>query len=149
MTISLNTIGPAAGSTRRRKRVGRGDASGHGKTSTRGTKGQKSRSGVSNLKRLGMRMVLLKTPKKRGFTSLKAKPAVVNLGALAKHFKDGDTVNPHALVKRGLIVSAENGVKLLGRGTLAVKLKVVDIKASESAKASIEAAGGTLSRSGK
>jgi len=103
MSLSLHTIKPAKGSTKKRKRVGRGNASGHGTYSTRGIKGQKARSGVSNLKRLGMKMTLMRTPKKRGFKSLKPKDQVLNLTDINKNFKDGDTINPKILLKKGLI----------------------------------------------
>jgi len=69
MALQAQQLKPATGSTKKRKRVGRGNSSGHGTYSTRGLKGQKSRSGVSGLKRLGMRQVLLRTPKYKGFKS--------------------------------------------------------------------------------
>ncbi|MEK7097792.1 MAG: uL15 family ribosomal protein, partial [Patescibacteria group bacterium] len=97
MSLSLHTIRPASGSTKKRKRVGRGNASGHGTSATRGTKGQRSRTGVSGLKRLGMKSMLLSIPKKRGFNSLKSKNQVVNLLDINKHFKEGETVNPKTL----------------------------------------------------
>ncbi len=143
MTLSLHTIKPAKGSKKKRKRVGRGNASGHGTYSTRGLKGQKARSGVSNLKRLGMKMTLMRTPKKRGFKSLKPKDHVVNLILINDNFKDGETVNPKILLKRGLIDNIRLGVKILGNGELRLKgLKFEDVKISESAKAQIEKNGG-------
>lgn len=138
MSLSLHTIKPAKGATKKRKRVGRGNASGHGTYSTRGLKGQKSRSGVSNLKRLGMKMTLMRTPKKRGFKSLKAKNQVVNLEDINKNFKDGEVINPKTLFKKGLINAIETGVKILGKGNLQIKgLKFEDVKMSESVKKAI------------
>ena len=138
MSLSLHTIKPAKGSTKKRKRVGRGNASGHGTYSTRGLKGQKSRSGVSNLKRLGMKMTLMRTPKKRGFKSLKPKDQVLNLTDINENFKDGDTINPKILLKKGLVDTIKIGVKILGNGDLRLKgLKFEGVKMSESVKKAI------------
>lgn len=139
MSLSLHTIKSVKGATKKRKRVGRGNASGHGTYSTRGLKGQKSRSGVSNLKRLGMKMTLMRTPKKRGFKSLKPKNQVVNLEDINKNFKDNEVVSPKILLKKGLIDSMKIGVKILGKGDLAIKnLKFEDVKMSESVKEKIK-----------
>src|SRR4030042_729014 len=100
MAISIETLKPGKGATRKRKRVGRGNASGHGTYSTRGQKGQKSRSGVSNLRRLGMRQMLLRTPKKRGFKSMYAKDKVINVSELNLYFKDNDILNPRILLEK-------------------------------------------------
>ncbi len=135
MPLSLHTIKPAKGSVKKKKRVGRGNASGHGTYSTRGIKGQKSRSGVSNLKRLGMKMTLMRVPKKRGFKSLKPKDQVLNLADINKNFKDGDVINPKVLLKKGLIDTVKIGVKILGNGDLKLKnLKFEGVKMSESVK---------------
>ncbi len=136
MTLSLHTIKPAKGSTKKRKRVGRGNASGHGTYSTRGLKGQKSRSGGKNsLKRLGMKTILLNIPKKRGFKSQKPKNQVVNLADINKYFKDGDTVDPQSLLKAGLIDAIKLPVKILGKGELKLKnVKFERVKMSESVK---------------
>ena len=140
MTLSLHTIKPAKGATKKRKRVGRGNASGHGTYSTRGLKGQKSRSGVSNLKRLGMRMTLMRTPKKRGFKSLKPKDQVLNLIDINENFKDGDTISPKILLKKGLIDTIKTGVKILGNGDLTLKnLKFEGVKMSESVRGKLGA----------
>lgn len=138
MTISFHTIKKGKGVLKERKRVGRGNASGHGTYSCRGLKGQKARSGVSNLKRLGMKQVLLRTPKKKGFLSLKPKAQVVNLVDLNKHFKDSETVSPEILLKKGLIDSLTLQVKILGNGELRVKgLQFKGVKMSESVKKQI------------
>ena len=130
----MHTIRPASGAARKRKRVGRGNASGHGTYSSRGQKGQKARSGVSNLKRLGMKQVLLRTPKIRGFKSKKPKNQPVNFDAISAVFKDGDEITPKTLLKAGLIDSAEKPVKILAKGGLKLKnLKFKGVKMSENA----------------
>jgi len=110
--LSLNNIKRATGATHKRKRVGRGDASGHGTYSTRGQKGQRSRAGVSNLKRLGMRQQLLQTPKLRGFTSLKSKNQIVAVSVINKEFKDGDIVSPSTLFEKNLIKNTDSESKV-------------------------------------
>lgn len=143
--LSLSNLKPAKGSIKNRKRVGRGNASGHGTYATRGLKGQKSRSGVSGLKRLGMKPMLLNLPKKRGFNSLKSKNQVVNLSMLNRHFKDGDKITPKALLKAGLIVDAAKATKLLGQGNLALKqIEVSNLAVSAPAKVQIEKLGGKV-----
>ncbi len=140
MTLRLHTIKPAKGSTKKRKRVGRGNASGHGTYSGRGLKGQKSRSGGKNsLKRLGMKTILLNIPKKRGFKSQKPKNQVVNLADINKYFKDGATVNLQTLLKAGLIDTIKLPAKILGKGELKLKnVKFEGVKMSESVKNQIK-----------
>ncbi len=119
--------------------MGRGNASGHGTYSGRGLKGQKSRSGVSNLKRLGMRQVLLRTPKKRGFKSLKPKNQVVNLDVINVNFKDGDKITPKTLLRAGLLDTSKIPVKILGKGELKLKnLKFSGVKMSASVKKQLD-----------
>lgn len=130
--LSLNEIKKGRGTAQTRKRVGRGNSSGHGTYSTRGLKGQKSRSGVSGLKRLGMRMQLLQTPKSRGFKSQKTKNQVVSVKAINNNFQDGEVVNAESLLAKGLIVKKDAPVKILGKEKLAVKVKIEGIKMSES-----------------
>jgi len=135
MSLSLHNIKPSEGSTKKKKRVGRGNASGHGTYSCRGLKGQKSRtgSGKGRLKRLGLKMTLARIPKKRGFKSLQPKNQVVNLVDINKNFKDGETVNLKTLLQRGLIDNTEVRVKILGNGKLSVKnLKFEGVKMSET-----------------
>ena len=120
--LSLNEIKKAKGSTQTKKRVGRGNSSGHGTYSTRGLKGQKSRSGVSGLKRLGMRMQLLQTPKSRGFKSQKQKNQVISIKAINNNFKDGEIVNKDTLMEKGLIMKKGVPVKVLGKEKLTVKI---------------------------
>ena len=146
MTLSLHTIKRSKTATRKRKRIGRGNASGTGTYSGKGLKGQKSRSGVSGLKKLGMRQVLLRTPKKRGFTSLKPKAQIINLSEINNNFKEGDEINPKILLKKGLIGNINLGVKILGNGKLAVSgLKLKNIQMSETVKGQIEKMKGKIS----
>ena len=136
--LSLNNIKPAKGATKKKKRIGRGNASGHGTSSTKGTKGQKARSGVSDLKKLGMKQIIRRLPKNRGFKSLAAKNQVVNLEDLNKYFKDGDTINPQTLVNKELIKNTTTNVKILGTGDLKLKNLVFEgVKMSESVKKKI------------
>lgn len=130
--LSLNTITKTKGRAKPRKRVGRGNASGHGTYSTKGQKGQRSRSGVSGLKRLGMKAQLLQIPKSRGFKSHKPKNQVVAISAINSSFKDGDVVNRAALFDKKLISSVSLPVKVLGKEKLAVKVKFEKIKMSAS-----------------
>src|SRR3989339_476575 len=95
MSLSLHTIKSNKGATKKRKRIGRGNAAGQGTYCGKGLKGQKCRSGVSGLKRRGMRQILLKTPKERGFKSLASKKEVVSMDLINKHFKDGETIEPN------------------------------------------------------
>lgn len=136
--LSLNTITKTKGSAKKIKRVGRGNASGHGTYSTRGLKGQKSRSGVSGLKRLGMKKQLLKIPKSRGFKSTQPKNQVVSVKAINSHFKDNETVNPAVLFEKKLISSLKEPVKVLGKEKLTVKVKFENIKMSEGVKSQVK-----------
>ncbi len=136
--LSLNTITKTKGSSQKIKRVGRGNASGHGTYSTRGLKGQKSRSGVSGLKRLGMRKQLLAIPKLRGFRSLNPKNQVVSVKAINRYFKDNETVNPAALFAKKLIARVDLPVKILGKEKLSVKVKLEGVKMSEGVTAQIK-----------
>jgi len=127
------------------KRVGRGGS--RGKTSGRGTKGQKARAGHSI--RPDIREKLKKLPKLRGyrFTSIQAKPSVVNLASLEVAFAQGDAVNPKTLQERGLVRSRKGttpAVKILGTGEISKKLTVSGCTVSTSAKEKIEKAGGSV-----
>lgn len=140
MSLSLHTIGPNKGATKKRKRVGRGNASGHGTYSTRGQKGQKSRSGVSGLKRLGMKKQLLQIPKTRGFKSGQAKSQVVSLAQINNNFKDGAAITPKSLLAKELIGTIKLPVKVLGGGELRIKdIKFEGVKVSESVRKQLEA----------
>ena len=136
--LSLNTIKKAKGSSQKNKRVGRGNASGHGTYSTRGLKGQKSRSGVTGLKRLGMKKQLLAIPKVRGFKSHRPKNQVVSVKAINSNFKDNEIVNPTTLFAKKLINSAELPVKILGKEKLTVKVTFEKVGTSEPVKGQIK-----------
>ena len=124
------------------KRVGRGG--GRGKTSGRGTKGQKARAGHSIMP--AIREQLKKLPKRRGynFKSIQSKPSVVNISTLEKFFSQGDAVNPKVLMERGIVRSSGAPVKILADGEITKKLVISGCKISESAKAKIEKAGGSI-----
>ncbi len=130
------------------KRVGRGGV--RGKTSGRGTKGQKARAGHSI--RPDIREKLKKLPKLRGrgiqgLISIQAKPLVVNIGSLERLFAAGDVVNPKTLLERGLIRTRKGAnpvVKILADGELTKKLTVAACVVSKSAKEKIEKAGGSV-----
>lgn len=132
--LSQSSITKGRGSAKKIKRVGRGNSSGHGTYSTRGLKGQKSRSGVSGLKRLGMKKQLLQIPKLRGFKSLRAKNQAVSVKSLNNSFKDGEIVSPASLLEKGLIGTMNNPVKILGKEKLTVKVKFENIKMSEGVR---------------
>jgi len=144
--LRLHTIKSSKKAVKKRKRVGRGNASGHGTYSGRGQKGQRSRSGgKKGLKRLGMKQMLKNIPKKRGIKSNKPKNQVVNLVDINKYFKDGDRINPQALLKLGLIGKINLPVKILGKGELKIKdLKLTGVKMSESVKKQLGVEGGKV-----
>jgi len=143
--MELNTLKPALGSTKNRKRIGRGPGSGHGKTSTKGHKGQKARSGGSIKAGFeGGQMPLQRRLPKRGFTPLdRLEYSVVNLKQL-EVFEAGSIVDAAALVSKGLIKNSCNAVKILGNGDLSKALKVSATKFSQSARDKIIASGGTF-----
>lgn len=146
MPFSLSDLVPNEGSKKGKKRVGRGTGSGHGKTSGRGTKGQKSRSGPGVRRGFegGQLPIMKRMPYKRGFTNIfRAEWEVVNLGTLAEHGVTGE-VTPASLFERGLIRGLEFPVKILGSGEATAKLAVSAHAFSESAKSAIEAAGGSV-----
>lgn len=144
MSLSLHTIRPAKGAKKAAKRIGRGLSKG-GTYSGRGAKGQRARAGGrSGLQLKGMRALMLSMPKARGFQSMHDAAEVVNVGDLARTFPDGSTVTPKLVVKRGLVRTAANGVKVLGAGSIGIKLTLKDFAVSASAKAKIEQAGGTV-----
>jgi len=145
--MKLHDLRPAKGSKKQRKRVARGDSSGHGKTAGRGTKGQKSRSGgnVPPYFEGGQLPLVRRLPRKRGFTNIWKTPfAVVNLDRLNERFDKGDEVTPATLTEAGLIKSPDELVKVLGRGDLEKSLTVRAHGFSANARAKIEAAGGSV-----
>ena len=143
--MRLNDLSPASGSRRKKKRVGRGPGSGHGKTSCRGHKGQKSRSGASIRPGFeGGQMPLQRRLPKRGFTNIfKKEYELVNVKDLNR-FNPGSTLDIDSLQNAGLIKGARNGVKLLGKGEISHSLEVRVHRVSKKAKDKIEAAGGKV-----
>ena len=142
--MKLHELSPAEGSKKSVKRIGRGAASGQGKTAGKGHKGQKARAGRGMRPGFeGGQMPLQRRVPKRGFNNIFAKEiAAANVSALDKAFDDGATVTVEALIEKGLIKKALDGVKILGNGELSKKLTVQVNAYSESAKQKIEAAGG-------
>ncbi len=142
--MKLHELKPAEGSRKERNRVGRGIGSGNGKTSGRGHKGQNARSGGGVRPGFeGGQNPLFRRLPKRGFTNINRKEyAIVNLDALNR-FEDGAEVTPALLLETGVVSNEKSGIKVLGNGTLNVKLTVKAHKFSASAKEAIENAGGT------
>ncbi len=143
--MEINSLKPAIGSTKNRKRIGRGPGSGHGKTATKGHKGQKARSGGSVKPGFeGGQMPMQRRLPKRGFNPLSRKVyALVNLNQL-DIFEAGSCVDIEAMLKSGLISRVQDGVKILATGELSKALTVKAHKFSATAKEKIIAAGGTV-----
>jgi len=144
--MDLHDLKNHPGGRKQRKRVGRGPGSGTGKTSGRGHKGQKSRSGYSRHYGFeGGQMPLHRRLPKRGFNHEHRWPmAIINLDRLDRTFEDGAEVSTESLVKSGFVENAKGGVKVLGRGEITKKLYLKVQAISPSAKAKVEAAGGTV-----
>jgi large subunit ribosomal protein L15 len=142
--MELNTLRPAIGATRKNKRIGRGTGSGHGKTATKGHKGQKARSGGSIKAGFeGGQMPMQRRLPKRGFTPLqRTEYAVVNLKQLDQ-FDAGAIIDLAALVGKGMVRGGKDAVKILATGELTKPLTVKANKFSAAAKEKIVAAGGT------
>ncbi|EMG4495187.1 50S ribosomal protein L15 [Listeria monocytogenes] len=141
--MKLHELKPSEGSRKERNRVGRGTGSGNGKTSGRGHKGQKARSGGGvRLGFEGGQLPLFRRIPKRGFTNINRKEfAIVNLDVLNR-FEDGTEVTPELLVETGIIRNEKSGIKILFNGNIEKKLTVKANKFSAAAKEAIEAAGG-------
>jgi large subunit ribosomal protein L15 len=144
MAIHAGTLRPPKGANKRPKRIGFGMGSGHGKTATRGSKGQRSRAGSRMRPGFeGGQMPLHRRLPKRGFTNIfKKQHAIVHLGDLEK-FSPEDAVTPEALLKRGLIKRLHDGLRVLGDGELKAPLKISAHHFSKSALEKIQKAGGT------
>lgn len=144
--MELHDLKCAPTRRKQRKRTGRGPGSGTGKTCGRGHKGQKSRSGYSrHWGDEGGQMPLHRRLPKRGFNHRKRWPMdVVNVDDLNQCFEDGDEVTPAIMLGRGLVEPMPGGVKLLGGGEITKKLAIHVQAASPSARAKVEAAGGTV-----
>ncbi len=143
MAIHIGTLRAPRGAHKRPKRVGQGMGSGHGKTATRGHKGQRSRAGMRMRPGFeGGQMPLHRRLPKRGFTNIfKKRFAVVNLRDLAD-FDAKEKVTPELLLDRGVVKNLRDGLKVLGNGDLKAGLHVVAHHFSESAREKIEKAGG-------
>jgi large subunit ribosomal protein L15 len=147
--MKLHDLKPAPGSRKNKKRIGRGMASGTGKTSGRGTKGQKARSGGGKgpFFEGGQLPLVRRLPFKRGFTNIhriEYKP--VNVSLLQERFGDSDQkeITPELLVEAGIIKRSDKAVAILGNGELTSALTVKAHRFSKSAQAKIEAAGGAV-----
>ncbi len=143
--MNLSNLKPAEGSTQSDYRRGRGHASGNGKTAGKGHKGQKARSGAPRPGFEGGQMPITRRVPKRGFNNINTKHYVgVNLQTLEDRFEDGAVISLESLMESGLIKRPQDGVKILGGGELKKKFSFKGLLFSESAKAKIEAAGGSI-----
>ena len=142
--MDLSNLRPAGGSTQSNNfRRGRGHGSGNGKTAGKGHKGQKARSGAPRIGFEGGQMPLYRRLPKRGFTCRNSKNIVaINVGELDR-FEDGAEITIESMMENGLVSNPRDGVKLLGNGEVTKKFTVKVSALSASAKAKIEAAGGT------
>jgi large subunit ribosomal protein L15 len=143
--MKLHELKPSPGSHHKAKRVGRGPGSGHGKTATRGQKGQRARTSVNLPKTFegGQTRLTMRTPKLRGFHNRwKKRFAVLNLTRLNR-FEEGAEIRPETLLEAGIIKDVGAGIKVLGTGDLRRKLIIHAHQFSAEARRKIEAAGGT------
>jgi large subunit ribosomal protein L15 len=143
--LSLHTIKPARGARKKPFARGRGEGSGLSKTSGRGSKGQRARSGgTRGLKLKGMRRVLLRIPKVRGFTTHKSRLVTVTLADLERWYAAGAKVTVANLKRESRIPARAGGAKVVQTGSLTKALTLVDLRATPGAKAEIEKAGGAV-----
>jgi len=141
--MRLDDLRPADGSVKRRKRVGRGIGSGHGKTSTRGHKGDKARGSTPPGFEGGQTPLHRRLPQKRGFTNIfKKQYAIVNLDTLAKQSEE--TITPDLLLEKGIIKDVKSGVRVLGRGEIEKAITVRAHHFSKSAEEKIKSKGGAV-----
>ena len=145
MSNELSNLKPPKGAHKKAKRVGRGYSSGDGKTSGRGSKGQRARNTVAPWFE-GGQMPLHRRLPKRGFTNIFAKKYTeIRLDKISAVFNSGDTVNAETVLKSGLVSKVnKDGIKILGNGEIDKSVTVVAAKFTKSAQAKIEAAGGTV-----
>lgn len=144
--MKQNELKPPVGSKRNRKRIGRGDGTGHGSYSGRGVKGQKARSGggVRPGFEGGQLPIVKRLPRKRGFTNIfKTEYSIVNLGKLGV-FAPGSEVGPQELLEAGLVKSIKRPIKILSDGEINQPLVVKADKISAAAQRKIVAAGGSI-----
>lgn len=141
--MKLHELKPAPGSVKPRKRVGRGIGSGHGKTSTRGHKGDKARGSTRPGFEGGQTPLHRRLPQKRGFTNIfKKEYAIVNLDTLAKLSED--VISPDLLLEKGVIHDLKSGLRVLGRGDIDRAITVRAHYVTKSAQEKIKAKGGTV-----
>ena len=143
--LQIHTLKPAKGSKHRVKRIGRGNASGHGTYSTRGGKGQTARSGGRRgLWLKSVRRQFQSTPKLRGFRSLEARKVVITLSDLEKKFQANEVVSLASLKEKELVGINDATAKIVKTGKLTKKLIIEGIKCSQGAMDMIKAAGGEV-----
>ena len=145
--MKLHTLAPNKGAKHKVKRLGCGESSGHGKTSCKGNKGQKARSGGSVRPGFeGGQMPLHRRLPKKGFNNFNFKTvaSIVNLAQLDKNFEAGETVNEESLRAKGLVSRKCDIVKVLGQGQITKNLTIAGCALSASAKEKIEQAGGSV-----
>ncbi len=144
--LSLNSLKPPYGAVKKKKRVGRGDSSGHGSTCGRGQKGQKARSGGQVKSYFeGGQMPLYRRLPKRGFKNIfKREYAIVNIRDLVKKFKENEEITPEKLLEVGLVKKKKQPIKILAEGDISFPLQIKIHKISQQARAKIEAAGGRV-----
>lgn len=143
--IGLNNLKPAPGSRHRKKIIGRGEGSGHGGSATRGSKGQKARSGDGKMVGFeGGQMPLLRRIPKRGFNNrFRVEYEIVNIEKLNEKFESGEQVDSIKLIEKGMIKKS-NPLKILGNGNINKSLTIKANAFSKSAIDKIKAAGGTI-----
>lgn len=143
--IELHTLKPHPGSKKRKKRVGRGIGSGHGKTATRGTKGQKARDTIPARFEGGQTPLHRRLPVRTGFKNVnRVEYAIVNVQTLAQRFQPNDTITPELLKERRIVRKLKDGLKVLGVGEIDFPITVHAHAVSASARSKIESAGGTV-----
>ena len=153
MGIGIHNMHPTEGSTHRRKIVGRGIGSGHGKTATRGHKGNKARGQINPNFEGGQTPLHRRLPQLRGTASRnprgfkpyhKTEYALVNVGELDAQFDAGSEITPEVLMSRGILRNLHDGLKILGDGDVSKSFTVRAHKFSQSAQEKLQAAGGTV-----
>jgi large subunit ribosomal protein L15 len=144
--MDLSSLKAPAGATKKRKRVGRGDASGHGGTSGKGHKGQNARSGGYTRDGFeGGQMPMYRRLPKRGFRNpFSEKFVAVNLSDLCRKFEKGAVIDEAAILASGLVKKKSDGIKILAKGEIDFPVTLKIAKISQAAKAKINAAGGTI-----
>ncbi len=143
MSLSLHTLAPKPGARKTSRRVGRGYASGRGTTAGRGTKGQRARTGGrKRLKLKGLKQMLLAFPKTRGFQSKFPTVYAVPVDRILPKFQAGARIDLDALKKAGLVPKSATLAKVIGNDAIDKALTFVNIRATTTAKAAIEKAGG-------